>query len=71
MRQLCTHLTISMSAPHGDDEQAGYLLTLEECQQRYREVEPGDHTNGDTLGVDGAQVGVFKQRDKVCLNRFL
>jgi hypothetical protein len=27
--------------------------------------------NGDTLGMDGTQVGVFKQADEVCLNRFL
>ena len=28
-------------------------------------------TNGDTLGVDGAQVGVFEERDKVSLDRLL
>jgi len=27
--------------------------------------------DGDTLGVDGTQVGVLKERDKVCLNRLL
>lgn len=26
--------------------------------------------NGDTLGVDGTQVGVLEQGDEVCLNRF-
>lgn len=29
------------------------------------------HTDGDTLGVDSAKVGVFEQGDKVSLNRFL
>lgn len=28
-------------------------------------------TNGNTLGVDGAQVGIFEQGDKVSLNGFL
>ena len=28
-------------------------------------------TNGDTLGVNGAQVGIFEERDKVSLNGFL
>jgi len=27
--------------------------------------------NGDTLGVDSAQVGVFEKRDKVCFNGLL
>ena len=27
--------------------------------------------DGDSLGVDGTQVGVVKQPDKVCLRRFL
>lgn len=27
--------------------------------------------DGDTLGVDGAQVGVLKERDEVRLNRLL
>ncbi|KAH9845795.1 histone H3 [Teratosphaeria destructans] len=27
--------------------------------------------NGDTLGVDGAQVGVFEERDEVCLDGLL
>ena len=27
--------------------------------------------NGDTLGVDGAEVGVFEERDEVCLNGLL
>ena len=27
--------------------------------------------DGDTLGVDGAQVGVFEQADEVCLNGLL
>jgi len=29
------------------------------------------HTDGDTLGVDGAQVGVFEKRDEVCLDGLL
>lgn len=29
------------------------------------------HTNCDTLSVDGAKVGIFKQGDKVGLNRLL
>ena len=29
------------------------------------------HTDGDTLGVDGAKVGVLKERDEVSLNGFL
>ena len=28
-------------------------------------------TNGDTLGVDGAQVGVLEERDEVSLNGLL
>ena len=28
-------------------------------------------TDGDTLGVDGAKVGVFKERDQVCFNGLL
>lgn len=28
-------------------------------------------TNGDTLGVNGAQVGIFEERNKISLNRFL
>ena len=28
-------------------------------------------TDGDALGVDGAQVGVFEQRDEVGLDGFL
>ena len=27
--------------------------------------------DGDTLGVDGAKVGIFKEGDEVGLNRFL
>jgi len=27
--------------------------------------------NGDTLGMDGAQVGILEQADEVCLNRLL
>ena len=27
--------------------------------------------NGDTLGMDGAQVGILKERDEVSLNRLL
>jgi hypothetical protein len=27
--------------------------------------------NGDTLGVDGAQVGIFEEGDEVCLDGFL
>ena len=29
------------------------------------------HTDGDTLGVDGAQVGVLEERDEVSLNGLL
>jgi histone H3 len=28
-------------------------------------------TDGDTLGVDGTQVGILKERDEVCFNRLL
>lgn len=28
-------------------------------------------TNGDTLSVDGAQVGILEERDEVSLNGFL
>ena len=28
-------------------------------------------TNSDTLGVNGAKVGVFKQGDQVCFDRLL
>jgi hypothetical protein len=31
----------------------------------------GKLTDGNTLGVDSAKVGVFKERDEVCLNRLL
>ena len=27
--------------------------------------------DGDTLGVDGAQIGIFKEGDEVCLDGFL
>lgn len=27
--------------------------------------------DGDTFGMDGAKVGIFKERDKVCFNRLL
>ena len=27
--------------------------------------------DGDTLGVDGAQVGILEERDEVCLNGLL
>ena len=27
--------------------------------------------HGNTLGVDGSQVGVFEERDEVCLSSFL
>lgn len=30
-----------------------------------------ERTDGDTLGVDGAQVGVLKERDEVSLNGLL
>lgn len=28
-------------------------------------------TDGDTLGVDGAEIGIFKERDKIGLDGFL
>ena len=30
-----------------------------------------DNIHSNTLGVDGGQVGVFEERDKVCLSSFL
>ena len=30
-----------------------------------------DRLDGDTLGVDGAEVGIFKERDEVSLDGFL
>ncbi len=35
------------------------------------EVETRQLTDGDTLGMDGAQVGIFKEGDEVCLNGLL
>ena len=36
-----------------------------------RHVGNGPLTNGDTLGVDGAKIGIFKEGDEVSLHGFL
>lgn len=59
-----------MSAPHGDGEQAGYLLILQ-AVSGVSDRDVAEHTDGDTLGVDGTQVGIFEQRHKVGFDRLL
>lgn len=62
-----------MSVRHGDDEQAGCLWTLQEVVRR-RVIGKHRHvklTDGDTLGMDGAQVGILKERDEVSLDGLL
>jgi len=61
-----------MSAPHGDDERAGCLwilsriVSVNEWLKQVRKL-----TNGDTLGMDGAKVGVLEERDEVGLHGLL
>jgi hypothetical protein len=59
----------SKSAHHGDGGQVG-------CPWILQTVRSGSDTtqkltNGDTLGVDCAQVGVLEEGDEVCLNGLL
>lgn len=45
----------------------GVLVYVDDAQDRKERR----HTDGDTLGVDGTQVGVFEEGDEVSLNGFL
>jgi hypothetical protein len=61
-------------AHHGDGGQVGYLSAktisnLKTLKSVWLKVTYA--LNGDSLGVDGAQVGVLKEGDKVCLNGLL
>lgn len=59
-----------MSAPHGDDEQAGCLLILEAVSS-VSNIDAAERTDSNALGVDGTQVGILEQRHKISLNRLL
>jgi hypothetical protein len=65
----------SSCARHGDGGQAGYpSVVVVSDHGVYAEGAKSvctDRLDGDTLGVDGAQVGVLKERDKVGLNGLL
>lgn len=62
----------SKSARHGDDEQAECPWTLERYISRAQSKKSkAQLTDSNTLGVNGAQVGVLKERDEVGLDGLL
>ena len=58
-------------ARHEGDAQAGCPWILYLVSDCMLVVMGGKHTNGDTLGVDGAQVGVLEEGDEVGLDGLL
>ncbi len=67
------HIEMSSYAHHGGDGQAG-CPSVEVVSTLYHSgcyPVNTDRLDGDTLGMDGAQVGVLEQRDEVRLNRLL
>ena len=59
-------------ARHGGGGQAGYPSTGNVSAAGKNGDRQGTYgLDGDTLGMDGAQVGVFEEGDEICLNRLL
>ena len=69
----CRYKESSKSALHGDDEPTGYPWTLnkESATKTCTRVDEWQLTDGNTLRVDGTQVGILEQRDEVSLDGFL